>query len=89
MIVSTGPVTTVRGSQPVKPAAGIGGRLDLNANFGPYIVPGQQLGQDGVTILNDPFDIAYATQEATHTDERLVDRFGPAMERLGGGAHVA
>ncbi|MBV9267415.1 MAG: hypothetical protein JO061_14685 [Acidobacteriaceae bacterium] len=59
-VISTGPVTTVAGSSPVTPASGTAGPT---SNYLPYIVPGQQVGKDGVTILNDPFDIAYTTRQ--------------------------
>jgi hypothetical protein len=63
VITTTGPVTTVKGSQPIKPASGTAGRLDQNANFSPYIVPGQLVAPNGIDILNDPFDITYTTRQ--------------------------
>lgn len=59
-VTSVGPVTTVVGSSPVTPA---GGTVGPSGNYLPYIVPGQQVDKDGITILNNPFDIAYTTRQ--------------------------
>lgn len=60
VVTTTGPVSTVHGSDPIKPALGTAGN-GTQYNFLPYIVPGQFFNDQTNTIVNDPFDIAYTT----------------------------
>jgi hypothetical protein len=57
-IRTTGPVTTVQGTNIVKPATGTQG-TGVQYNFLPYIYPGQYANPTTNVIENDPFDIAY------------------------------
>lgn len=61
-IITTGPVTTVRGSKKIEPAQGTEG-TGTTYNFLPYILPGQYANPKTQQIENLPFDIAYANRQ--------------------------